>query len=310
MQVQGIKANTNFEAKRRNNVEDIETLVNLDDSQLRYIAQLNNQNSKKNKQDAKKANALFWAIPIVDTIASGVLFAKTSRIDKQTTKELIKTPLSSRAAVATGAGARWAGALGVIGIYSVAKKALVSNSKHLQYFEQNNPMASFLIDMGVLFTALTAGQRLLEKKLSKSFETSPEKTVDKLSKIGQKFTKLDETKFAKNTFPKIQKSLTNFVEKTPKLAKAGRFALANSVWILLGAGLLSSAHNSVKKSRRIEENYNQLKQTQFEAAKFLAARRELESEILAEKTASRIKTRPEPKQTKPIEEADKLNDID
>lgn len=308
MQIQGIKTNTNFEAKRRNNVEDIETLVNLDDSQLRYIAQLNNQNTKKNKRDAKKANAMFWAIPIVDTIASGVLFAKTSRIDKELTKELIKTPLSLRALETTGVGARWAGALGIIGVYSLAKKSLVSNSKHLQYFEKNNPMASFLIDMGVLFTALISGERLLAKKLGKSFKEAPEKTINNINNVYKKFAKLDETKFAKNTFPKIQKSLTNFVEKTPKLAKAGRFALANSVWILLGAGLLSSAHNSVKKSRRIENDYNQLKQTQFEAAKFLAAKRELESEILAERTAAKPKIKAE--KAKPIEETDKINDID
>lgn len=293
MQVQGIRntnPNVNFESKRRNNAEEIEAFVNMDDSQLKYCAYLNNQNKKEDRKKANAVNRLFYAIPIIDTLASGALIQKATNpvvlteeglIGPPLSKKiLIDQPLSTRAMSASYAGAKWAGALGIIGAYGLAKKALVSNSKHLQHFEQTNPVASFMIDVGILITGLAAGQNALEKKFVKSLNNNPEKTLPKLEKIGKFFAKLDDTKFAKKTMPKIQKSLTNFVDNSPKLAKAGRFALANSVWILFGAGLLKTVHNSVQKSKRIEKDYQKLKETQLVAAKYIADEMAYENEIL------------------------------
>lgn len=323
MQVQAIKSNTNFEAKRRNNTDDIETFVSLDDSQLRYCAYMNNNDPRENRRDAKKANALFLAIPIVDTIASAVLVQKRTNpvvLTKQSLeainpirsrKLLAKAPLSLRAGAAAEAGLFWAGALTLIGLYNVIKKGLTANSKSAKNFERTNPVTSFVVDMGIIFAGFIGINHLLAKSTVKSLNENPGRLITKWKNIQSEFLKLDKTNFAKKTMPKIQKSLTNFINNSPKLAKAGRFALANSVWILFGAMILNSMHNSTKKNRRIENDYQQLKQTQLEAAKFLAAKRDLENDILAQKAAAKVKNKPEPKKTKPVEaEPEEINDID
>lgn len=309
MQIQAINNSTseaNFKSRRSDAIDEATAFVNMNDAQLRVYAELASRNPKQDKKDAKSINKIFWAMPVIDTLASALLVAKTSRVDADGVKRLIKNPLSIRAKGAALQAADWGLIIGAVGVFNLLKKGFNKKSEKAEHFEKRRPVASFVMDVMGIFAGLIGVGYLANKAINKN----PEKYNKIMDTIDDKFLKLDDTKFAQKQFPKIQKFMTDMVEKTPKLAKAGRFALANSVWILLGLGLAKMLSQSNKQNDRIQKNYEILKQKQLEVAKYITNEARCERDMAVEGLKRNYVERSKPSPRVEIEDVDFIEEFD
>lgn len=309
MQIQAINnsaSEAGFKSRRSDAIDEATAFVNMNDAQLKVYAELASRNPKQDKKDAKSINKIFWAMPVIDTVASALLTIKTSRIDADGVKELIKAPLSIRAKQAARQAGDWGLIIGAVGVFNLLKKGFNKKSETAEHFEKKRPVASFIMDVMGIFAGLLGVGYLANKAINKN----PEKYNKIMDTIDDKFAKLDDTKFAQKQFPKIQKFLTDMVDKTPKLAKAGRYALANSVWILLGLGLAKMISQSNKQNERIQNNYKNLKQKQLEVAKYLTNEARFERDMAVERIQKNYVERSKPIARIEIEDVDCIDEID
>lgn len=286
MQLQAVNSNKsdfNFQSKNKN-IEGASAFVNMDDSQVKelaYVMSYEQQHHKK-KRHHNSLNSLFYAIPVVDTLAAGILALKTSRVTPSQAAELRKVPMSSRLAATGLAAGGWAVALGVIGAYNIVKKAFISNSKSAQHFQKNNPVESFIVDMGVIFAGFIAAS----KGIGKLIKHFPKAAGEFEAKAVNVLEKADKSSFNNKILPKLAKGAENFAKRMPAAAKASRYVLANSVWILFGLGLLKMGHDQNKERKNFEKNvhknFKEIKKAQLEVAKHLNNVLAVEKNVLAQ----------------------------
>lgn len=269
MQVQTI-GNTNssikFQSKTSAKDGEAVSFVDLNDRQLKNLAYSINNN--KDGQPKKKRHPLlttFLAMPVVDTIASGVLVSKISVLPKEQAEILRNAPLSVRTFCAAKTAANWCGGLAILGLYNVAKKAIASKSPGIQKFEQDHPVANFLTDMALITGAFFLALKGSRSQLTKYFAKHPEKELNLNNKLVNMANRLDNTNFNNKVLPKMAGRASQFAEKAPFLAKAGRFTLANSIWILLAGSILHNGGRTRKDDANVEQTYQKLKTAQAEA---------------------------------------------
>ena len=283
MQIQSIdNSKSDVKFKSNNSIEKASTFVNMNDSQLRELASTISYSQNDNKRHKKSLLSTFYAIPIVDTLASAILVDKASVVSKDYAQLMREEPLSSRVRAATITAGHWGLILLAVGAYNVVKKVIGSQSPGFEKFERDNPIQSFILDAGAIIGGLALGGYGLLKFGNKIGNKNPELGVRAQVKIEKFKNLLDKTKFNTEILPKMAKGAAKLAEKAPWVTTAGRFALANSIWILLGASILKSVQNSKKEHAKIEKNYQTLKNAQFETAKHLNNALEVERVILAQ----------------------------
>jgi len=188
--VKNINSDVRFKSKTNSQDGEMVAFVDLNDRQLKNLAYAMSQNNENSSKKTKKnVSSTFIAMPIVDTIASGVLVEKFSAVSKEHAELLRKVPLSERTFCAAKTAAFWGVGLGLIGIYNVAKKALTSQSTSAKKFDQEHPVASFLTDIAAITAGFFVAMKGLSKHLNKYFEKNPDKDVkvkNELFKMGNK----------------------------------------------------------------------------------------------------------------------------
>lgn len=287
MQVQSVNIKSNIGFKAQQNIIDTASLfVNMDDDQLRYLAYHSDNSKKRDERAQKHFIKTLIAIPIADTIASGILVEKKVATNSGAfvAKRLLneKAPLTQRLESAGRAGATWGGIILIASAYNKIKHAMVSKDSPLGQFEQNHPFLSFFGDIaaiGIGFgTALFGISKLKDKIIKKLPKTSNSLTED----ITRAYNWLDNTQINKKVIPAFEEGIEKLADRTPFLAKTGEFALANSVWILFGIGLLRFFKHEKNESARFDKNYNALKDMQSQTAKHLVNELSVERDVLAQ----------------------------
>lgn len=290
MQLQAVnnnKSGVNFQSKN-NKVESASAFVNMNDAQVKELAYVMSYEQQRHKKKHHNAlNSMFYAIPIVDTIASGIMVAKSpfavqhlfklknhDRLqyvsDAESAFNSFKNASLKNRMKAMGSTAKtWAVLLGVIGVYNLAKNVIVSSSKPLKHFQQDNPVASFIVDMGLIIGGFMAGVRGLAR-----LENKFPKTVKEFdAKSNKLLSKLNKTKLNTKYLPKMAENVDKFAQRMPGVVKAGRFALLNSVWILFGLGLIKMGYDQHKArknfDKNVHKNFKEIKKAQLEVAKHI-----------------------------------------
>lgn len=308
MQIQSIERNkVNFQS-RNNNLEKASAFVNMDDSAIQEVAYQISYDKKNSKKQKNTMLKMFFAIPIVDTLASGILVGKSplgknfiakTNLDSETATDILRNASLKNRIKAAGSTAKgWALVLGLIGAYSVVKNAVVSQSDSAQNFERKNPLGSFLLDLGILIAGVFAGS----KGISKLKEKFPNAGKEINTKADKMLNKLNKTKFNKSILPTLSEGAAQFAEKMPGLAKATRFTIANSMWIILIGGLAKLGLRTNRNKQRAERTYVELKKAQVETAKHLTNALQVERDILAQDQPQLAKDlHREIEKTKPVE---------
>lgn len=289
MQTQAIlntKSNVSFQSKDK--LGKASRFVNMDDAQLQLLAYNSSVDKEKDKKAQRKIFGLFCAMPIVDTVARGVLaenvveaFASGNNWESAA-KCKFPASLSEKLYVSGRTAVSWGFALATVGLYSLVKKEIVENSPGLKHFDREHPITSFLTDVGIIMGAFVLGSKGIRKLYEKAKEKYPEANKNMEQKIINTCEKIDNTALNKKVLPEISQKLATFVQKAPFLAKAGKFALANSVWILLGAALYKMVKHADGERNRVEENYRILKNAQLQTAKHLINTLSIERDVLAQ----------------------------
>lgn len=237
--------------------------VNLDDSQLKQIAYQSSYDKKEHKRQKGNLTKLLLAIPVVDTVAKGILTKKVYLSEGDELLGIVGGSLGDKAFMSSKVAGKWAGGIAAVGAYNVVKHAIVSDSDTVKKFEQNHPILSFMGDIGVILTGLTLGSIGLDK-FNEKYPKSLETFIEKRSEV-RKF--LDNTKFNKEIMPKI----SEFVAKADSHASismtAGRLALYYSWAFVLGAGIFKAVQYAANNQKKVENNYYALKDQQKNVAK-------------------------------------------
>lgn len=247
-------------------------LVNASDNQLKNIAYDYSYDKENEKKHQKSISRTFMAIPVVDSIAHGILNAPA------------QSSLSRRIAESGKAAKGWGSVILAFGVFNFIKNKITANNKTLKEFEYNNPVLSLIADVGLVCATLFAGQKAVTKLL--------EKNPKILETVGEKIVKacksIDKSKMNKKVLPKIEKAIEKFSTKAPWAATAGKFALANSMFLLLGAAVYKTIKHTKKNNDKIEANYNMLKKEQLQAAKYLAKTTVTDRDVIAQEQKKMI----------------------
>lgn len=276
MQVQSVEnSNQRVKFKSRENMQMASAFVNMNDDQLKDLAYISAANGDDTKRRKKSVLATFYAMPIVATIASGILPTKYSK--KYGFFSIHNASLGERAISAGKTAGSWAMILAAIGIYNTTKKAVVSDSEGLQKFNQKHPILSFIADIGIILGGLALATRGIRK-------LSGNKNIPFIKlkrKIIEKQHYLDNTKLNKEVLPIISEGASKLSEKLPRISNITKGLIANSVLIVFAAGLIKMFRHSNKEHKKIEKNYNELKDAQLKTAKELTNSLAVERDILA-----------------------------
>lgn len=298
MQIQLLDNNKSIvKFKSNNSVEKASAFVNMDDQQLRQLAYVMSYDKDNEKKKHKSALKMFYAIPIVDTIASGIIVGKSrfarNLINKLTahaenTKKNLNTEaiynglsnpnLKNRLKAAGSTAGSWALWLSVIGIYTAVKDSIVSKSDSSKKFQRNNPISSFILDVGAIF----AGYAVTSTGLNKLKGMFPTTEKELSAKTNALLGKANKSSVNREILPKLSEGVLKLEKTAPWLVKSSKFALVNSVWILFGLSLLKSSHHAQRDNERVDKNYRKLKKAQFETSKRLNKALQVEKEILTQ----------------------------
>lgn len=297
MQIQSIDNKSSVRFKSRNNLEKASAFVNMDDNQLKDLAYVMSYDKDSKKKTQKSLISMFYALPIIDMVTSGILVRKSpfgrriiGKLINRSTKgnlplnsegiiEGLRTAnLKNRVKAAGSTAGSWALWLSVIGVYNSIKKSMTSKSPDSKKFQQNNPIASFALDLGIIF----AGTALVEKGLRKIMGHFPNAKKEFAIKTNKILGRLNKTHLNNDILPKLLEGTAKLSEKAPLAAKVGRFAIANSVWIAFGLGLLKLGHHQNHDQKKVEKKYKELKNAQFETAKHLNKVLQVERAVLAQ----------------------------
>ncbi len=274
MQVQSIgNSESNVGFKSRNKMEQAEVIVNLNDSQVKSLAYAKSVDKNKEKKNRRTVVGLFYAMPVVDTIAKGIVAGTREPFSKG-------IPLSYRLRTMGSNAVGWGVILSVAAIYGAAKKAGIFDSSGTQKAQKKHPIASAFGDFGVLLLGTIFASMGLGKIAQKITEKNPEALVDAESSIAKLAKNINQSKFATRTLPRITEGFEKFANKAPLTAKATGFALRNSLWILLGISLYKSISHANDRNKKISANYHEMKNEQVNAAKYLINKSNVERDIL------------------------------
>lgn len=283
MQPQAVSNKTqNVQFRSNINIDKAQAFVNLNDAQLRTLA-YTEADKREDKRASRNIAATFLAMPIVDSLASGVLaensVAAKARFGEFELKSKLKMPASmgERLFKTGGTAIGWAYALGVICVYSGIRHLVGKHSTEVKQFDQQHPVLSFAADLGLIFAACILGAKGISKLSEKFAKKCPKSAEEIGEKFDKMFEKIDKGNFNRKTLPKWVESFAKFEEKSPILAKTGKFALANSMWILLGAAFAQMFVHSSRKQNSVEQNYYMLKTAQTDVAKQLLKAKEQET---------------------------------
>lgn len=279
MQVQSVgKYQTNLNFKSSVYVDE-ESLVDMRNSDLKSLAYYLGSDSKKDKKRRDSIIKTFCAIPIVDTLASGILAAKLIAKYKKIPNsenailEEVKikgASLAERTSIMGGKAAFWGVAiLGVIA-YNKAKHALFPQTYEPGGYSQKHPVMSFITDLGLILAGFVLGEKALEKGIESLDKNHPE-FVSKIAKNTEKaFKWIDKSAANKKLLPWLEKRAVNFAHRAPGLTLIGMLGLALSVPILLVVGVYKTIKYDRDERQRIQENYLDLKRIQLKMERKMA----------------------------------------
>lgn len=254
---------------KSNRIENAENFVCMNDEQLKLLAYTKPQSPQKRQENHNSIMKTLWAIPIVDSIATGILAGE-------------KGSLGSKAFNAGAKATNWGVSLGLIGLYLAIKNAIVRKSETLQNFEQRNPLMSFIADIGVITAGFSLGSKALNKFTAKQDAKNPEIIAKGTKKLNKIIDKIDKTKLNKKVLPKITELVTKVTKKVSWAKPVGEFALKKSPFILLGIAAVKMLKQSADRNKEVKQTYKELKEVQRKTGQDLVKILHAERGLLAQ----------------------------
>ncbi len=220
--------------------DDSQVVTKLSDEDLKILASVG-PNNRLQKVSQKTVNTLLFTIPIIDSVATGLV-----------KKGQLSSKLSSTAKTA----GKWGAVFAVAASLNAVKRFVNSKSDALDKFNKEHAFASTMIDFAVLYTAFNAvtnaGKNLFEYTKN-SFPTIGKTLKNSVLKPSKEF--LNNSIINK----KIVKPAENYVAKKPYLAGANKITAALLVPTMAIAVLMRYNKEYKNRNENVQTNYNFLK---------------------------------------------------
>ena len=223
------------------------SFVLMPDKAVREMAREKTNEQYNDSGFRKNVNAVFYSLPVIGGVSAAAM---------------TKGSAARKAMNGAKSGALWAGAVGILGLYDVASRAILKNSPKMREKVDKHPVASTIADLSLAFLSIDLGTWAINKGLA---DVKPSKKVVEV---------INNSKFVKEFVPKVKAGLENITEKAPKLVqpmlpaakKAGEFVVKNAPLLAIGGILLAGIGNSIKKDKLYNNNYDRLKDMQLDVA--------------------------------------------
>lgn len=254
MQVNSISlASQSFEGKKKAQQKRVEItperFANMDDSDLKILAQITASNQVNDKKHKKINRAMFAMLPITGGLAAVAAMKNPSRLGKL-------------GAFVGGSGAMVAG-LFVVDKLLDGKQALERKFPKLRKFRENYPLASLGVTLAGAMTALTLGSRGIVKAAEKVLpKIEASKLYTKYApKVTEQLAKFSE--HLDNNF--ILNGISKAVKKVPSSIKSIARKVAEYSPMALAVGMVGhSVNHSIVRNRVAMDNFVELKNVQNE----------------------------------------------
>jgi len=246
---------------RKNPRANVDAIISLDDNAIKSLAYAKTMATVEDDKHRKISKAMFWSIPAVAGVATALLNpAKASVLGKEF------TGVAARLTNGAKTGAVWGVLLGIAsglnGVLGLAEK----KSPEVRKFTRENPVVTFIGQMGALIGTVALAGKYLPKAVDKLAKHIKPSTIDKAAdSIAKGADKLNNAKFTKYVSKNARKLAdSRLFEPLKGITKT---ALSWAPSLLLWGGVLHSINHSNVREREFVKNYSELKDFQSQLAK-------------------------------------------
>lgn len=264
--------NVGFNSNRK--LENYSSFVNMDDSQLKLLAQAKAFDKEENKRNRKDIFKMICAIPIVDSISRGLMAGAINNIERPALSKILST--------AGKTAGSWALILSLFALYQSAESKISANNPPLQKFKKEHPLLDFVADCSIILAGLALCRKGFDAIKTNSKLTNSRIFIKASEVIKNAKTGLNATAFNKTILPKVYELIETFAKAAPSAHKAGKALIYCAVPILFVSAVAKTVLYSKSQAEKVRQNYIDLKNKQFKAARHLSNALGVERDILAQ----------------------------
>lgn len=269
---------------RKNPRHNIDTIIAMDDNQVKMLAYQKTLNGVEDKKHKKISKAMFLSIPFAAGLAAALIKpAKSELLTKQI------SGVSARLLNGAKESALWGALLGLATGVVAAKNKIEDKSPAVNNFTSQNPLLTF-VGMGAAFAgAIALGGKYLPKLINAAGKhIKPDSILNVENRIVRNADKF-------NNFSAI-KSISKFAgelnskKSLEPLKSVVKTALDWSPTLLLWGGVLHAYNHKNVKNREFVKNYSNMKEIQNTLAKARIRELSVENVALQEKSKAADET--------------------
>lgn len=250
-----------YNSNRRNPRHNIDTIINLNDSDVRKIAYAKTMATVEDDKHRKISKGMFYAIPLAAGIATAALNPGKSRL---LTKEL--SGFSGRLMNGAKATASWAAIIGLVEAMRGTRNFVENKSPEIKKANRENPFLAFVGTAAAFLGIAALGAKYLPKLAEKGLKhIKPESIARFENKIVDMGKSLNNKNWVKGLRNQVSK--TNDNKALSPLKTVGEFALSWAPSLLLWGGVFHSINHSFVKNREFVNNYSDIKNAQTSLSK-------------------------------------------
>lgn len=269
--------------------------VKMNDNQIKRLAYMTAYDKKEDNKNRSSLVSALYAMPVAATLTDGILTkdllvnrmlagkqGPVSAAERAALSKKVVVNLSNRVSESSKTALGWGFGLVMLGVYNSFRNVIVSSSPKLKKFEQNNPFAALIADLGIFCGIAALGYKGAQRIGQRMVSHTPDAVANVNTMKNEFFKGLNKSKFNKKVLPAIVDGVEKFAKKAPITAGVGKFLLANSVWIVFFSSLFKGTGHAKQERDRIENNYFALKKAQCDTAKYLASTMDIERKTKAQ----------------------------
>ena len=265
---------------RKNRRHNIDTIIAMDDNQVKRLAYLKTLNKVEDKKHHDASNAMIMATPFAAGAASALLGSNKVKLFSKD----ITGPFA-RGLKGLGGAGRWGILLGVAYGISKARQYFENKSQNFDRFTSENPLLTAGASIAAFAGAIALGAKGVSKIAEQSLKHINPKSIIKFDNKLADFS----DKFNKNQIVSKAAKLANRVKNIKgiePLQVIAQKALSWSPAILLGGAFLNEWVHGRATDAEFVKNYAEMKNIQTKLAQARINELAVQNRVLKSELAS------------------------
>ena len=246
---------------RKNRRHNVDSVIALDDNAIRQIAYAKTVATVEDDKHRKISKGMFWSVPFVAGLATAILAPSKSKV---LGKEI--SGVAGRIFNGSATAAGWGAVLGVATAVNSAFGLAEKKSPEVRKFAKDNPVLTFIGQIGAFVGALALGGKYLPKMVDGVAKHIKPKSLEQFAdKIVKGADSFNNNKITKKVAKYARQIADNkYLEPLKSVAKT---ALNWAPSLLLWGGILHSINHDRVRQSEFVKNYSEMKEFQSRLAK-------------------------------------------